>query len=174
MWLQNEYVLCCTFPRVSLFCVPKETQKTGESKPRCDPAKDCDWSWLLRAHPPGSKAAAQPAPRRGHARVAVCALTPRPALPSSHRLFLHSQKHTVQIIKHLRGILHFHESISRELISQMLMPCTPGFSPTLQVGSGELILKPTRLEPASDLQEPLPRAEEEPWQFCVCSFCSFS
>lgn len=106
--------------------------------------------------------------------VAVCALTPRPALPSSHRLFLHSQKHTVQIIKHLRGILHFHESISRELISQMLMPYTPGFSPTLQVGSGELILKPTRLELASDLQEPLPRAEEEPWQFCVCSFCSFS
>ena len=117
------------FPSFPSFCDLKETGEKPENQSHAVlPSKDCDgagvWepmllhlsqqlsqlSWIV------------------HARVAPCALTSAaPSLYRSSAVSLPLKAHTVQIIKHLWGILHFHESINSELFLNMLRPYTPRF-----------------------------------------------
>lgn len=109
------------FPWVSLFCVPKETQKTGESKPHCDPPMlwlelpfESTSSWIQVS---SSASSAQ------RARQSLClCINPSGPLSQLSSAVPSQSEHTVQIIQHSWGILHAHESISRELILKMLMP----------------------------------------------------
>ena len=148
--------VCATcFPHFLHFVTLKRQGKTREPKSRSAPLQRLWWSWGLRTHAPASESATQPAQLIACARIAPCALTS--AAPSLHRssaVSLLLKAHTVQIIKHLWGILHFHESINSELFLNMLRPYTPRFLSIIcrRAGVASSCMQKVRLELASYLQ----------------------